>query len=487
MDEAVPWWVEVANDAPRLGFSRCASCGAETDSVDVFCPNDDASLLGQLASERTLLKATYVLRAIAVAAALAVGYLRWEWPAYVAGVIYAAAFALLFVRNHRAALIYLAVVMASVAAGHGIWEVTGGIGFGRVVIGTLLIALIAELFFVAGVTLRMASQVSQWGREFDIGSQTVLTTAIGFTITFAALVALAAASITADATLRWLSWGALHVAPLTASASAIAILVSSVAYTIRAPMFAVPDAVSYREILTIIRFDRIPKPSSVARLTSLELFAITIQRAAIAFANGVTAAVESAYNRQVRGFVNGLAKATVAVANTCYRALVKLSRHTARTVRRSGAVAARCASWSWALGSRFVTAFALPAALAWLICAELWWIAAEFQAYVAGEAPWFSPIVSLLRAILVAAAGAALSMIVLRIPPATFGRKFVTTASAIGGNAFLFFVVIAWTLGIVGWATDGPYRVGWVTLTSTGVIACVLIALRTRKRAVVSL
>jgi hypothetical protein len=487
MGEAVPWWVEIADDAPRLGLSKCASCGAETDSVDVFCPNDDASLLGQLASERTLLKATYVLRAIAVAAALAVGYLRWAWPAYVAGVVFAAAFALLFVRNHRAALAYLAVVVASVAAGHGIWEAMGGLGLGSVVIGALLFALIAELLFVAGVTLRMASQVSQWGREFDVSSQTVLTTAIGFTMTIAALVVLALAYITEDVIVDWLSWGALHVAPLTASASVIAILVSSVAYTIRASMFVVPDAVSYREVLASVRFDRIPMPPSGARLTALELFANTMQRAAIAFANGVTTAVESAYNRQVRGVINGLARAMVALANTCYRAVVKLARHTARTLRRSGVVAARCASWSWALGSRFTTAFALPIALAWLVCAELWWLAAEFQGYVAGEAPWFSPIVSLLRAILVAAAGAAMTMTLLRIPPVTFGRKFATTASAIGGNAFLFFVVIAWTLGIVGWATDGPYRVGWVTLTSTGVIACVLIALRTRKRAVVSL
>ncbi len=487
MAEAVPWWVEIANDAPKLKFSKCASCPAEADSVDVFCPNDDASLLGQLASEPTLLKATYVLRAIAVAAALTVGYLRWAWPAYVAGVIFAAAFALLFVRNHRTALTYLAVVVAFVAAGHGIWEAMGGLGFGSLLIGTLLIALIAELLFVAAMTVRMGSQVPQWGGELDVSSATVLTTAIGFTMTLAALIVLAVLYIVGGVDAEWLSWSALHAAPLTASASAIAILVSSVAYTIRAPMFVVPDPLSYHEVLASVRFDRIAMPPSGSRLTALELFANTMQRAAIAFANGVTTAVESAYNRQVRGVVNGLAKAAVAVVNTCYRALVKLARHTARTLRRSGTVAARCVSWSWKLGSRFTTAFALPVALAWLVCAELWWLAAEFQGYIAGEAPWFSPIGSLLRAILVAAAGASMTMTILRIPPSAFGRKFVTTASAIGGNAFLFFVVIAWTLGIVGWATDGPYRVGWVTLTSTGVIACVLIIMRTRKHAVVSL
>ncbi len=487
MADGVPWWVEIAGDAPREGFAKCATCPTEADSVDVFCPNDDSSLLGQLASERTLLKATYLLRAIAVAAALAVGYLRWAWPAYAAGVIFASAFALLFARNHRAVLTYLALVLVSAAAGHWIWKGIGDVPFGHVVIGVLLIAIVAELLFVVGMTFRTAADASQWSGEFDVGVQTVLTTAVGLTITFAALATSAAASVTAELVPEWLAWGAMHVAPLTASASVIAILVSSVAYTIRAPMFAVDDAVKYHEILAIIRLERIHMPVSAKRLTSLELFANTIQRAAIAFANGVTSAVESAYNRQIRGFVNGLAKTIVVVANACYRGLVKLARHTARTLRRSGTVAARCASWAWALGSRFASAFAFPVALAWLLCAELWLIASEFQAYIAHETPWFTPMVSGLRVILVTAACAAMTMVVLRIPLSKFGRKFVTTASAIGGNAFLFFVVIAWTLGIVGWLSDGPFRVGWVTLVSTGVIACVLIALRTRRPAVITL
>lgn len=242
---------------------------------------------------------------------------------------------------------------------------------------------------------------------------------------------------------------------------------------------------SQREILAVVRFGRIPMPTSATRLTTLELFANTIERVAVAFANGVTAAVENAYNRQLRGFVNGAAETTVALANACYRAAVKLARHTARTLRRSGAVAGRCASWSRTLGLRFGSAFALPVALAWLACGELWRIAAEFRAYVARETAWFSPISSLLRAVLVLVACAGMTMSLLQIKPSTFGRKFVTTASVIGGNAFLFFVVIAWTLGTVGWLSDGPYRVGWVTLASTGVIACVLIAPRSRRRAIV--
>lgn len=124
-DSHVPWWLELAQEERQEEFAKCATCGTAADSVDVVCPKDDTVLIAGAARERQITVVAYVLRSLIVLAAIAIGYLRWAWPAYVVGVIMAFSFALLFVRNHRVALTYLSVAGVAVAAGHGMWATLG--------------------------------------------------------------------------------------------------------------------------------------------------------------------------------------------------------------------------------------------------------------------------------------------------------------------------------------------------------------------------
>lgn len=484
-DTVVPWWLEVANDRPISAFARClspfhpASVG-DADSVDIFCPGDSTSLLGSLGSERTLLKVAYVMRAIAVAAALAVGYLRIAWPAYVAGAVFAFAFALLFLRNHRASMSYIAAAALFVTFGHWAWQAAGVVTLTALLRGLALFLVVLEVCFCVAITLRAAGDSDRWGDRFDIGAQTVLTATIGGTIGLVgSFVAIFRYSW--ELVPDWLMWLAMHVTPLAFSAAAVAILISSIAYTIHAPVFSFPDVMIAREILAVVRFERLEKPLPLANPTALEALANTVERVAIAFANGITTAIESTYNRQIRGLVNGLAKLIVAVINGFVRWAVNLARHVGRTTVRCFVVAKCCARWAFAVAMRFATAFALPINLAWLACAELWWFSAEFRGYVVGELPWHTPFVLVLRIGLILLILATMIALLLQMRPSVFRAKFETATTTIGPNVFLFFVVLAWTLGIVGWLTDGPYKVGWVTLTSTFLIVCVLVYIRLRR------
>jgi hypothetical protein len=483
----VPWWLEVANDRPLSAFVHCPSPqhpanAGDADSVDVFCSADGTSLLGSLGSERALLKVAYVLRAIAVSAALAVGYFRIAWPAYVAGAVFAFAFALLFLRNHRAPMSYVATAAVFVTFGHWAWQSTGVVTLTSLLLGLALSLVVLEVCFCVAITLRAASESDEWREQFDVGVQTMLTAIIGVTIGLVGSMA-AIFRYSPELVPDWLMWLAMHITPLAFSAAVLAILISSIAYTIHAPVFSFGDVMTAPEVLGVARFDRLEKPLPLTNPTSLEALANTVERVAIAFANGVTTAIESAYNRHIRGLVNGLVKLVVAVINACVRGAVKLARHVGRTTARFFVVAKFCARQGFAVAKRFTTAFALPLSLTWLACAELWWLASEFRAYIAGEVPWHTPILSLLRIALILVILATMIALVLQIPFSAFRIKLEIAATTIGANAFLFFVLVAWTLGIVGWLTNGPYKVGWVTLTSTGLIVCVLVAIRLRRNA----
>lgn len=481
MNEAgVPWWAAVARDSPEVAFARCPTCNVVVDSVEVVCVNDDTSLLGTLASERSVTLAVYVLRALVVAAALAVGYAGWIWPAYVVGVALALGFALLFLRNHRSSLIYLATAGAVVAIGHWIWVAMHYSHSTAVLWSFLIAALLGHLAFTIGLSVHSADERS-FPSDLSVTVRTIVIACAGMTTTVAIGVVILLGQVYPNAVPAWLLWISMHGAPVTISAALLAILASSIAYTLAAPSFRVNPIVAYRELLLPVEFARLRVTPKGQSLTQLEQVAATIERVLVSFANGITAAVESAYNGPFRSLINGAGKMVIEWLNATYRWIVKVGRHIARTLERSAVVASRCARWAWALSRRFMTAFAGPVALTWLACAELWWIAEEVRGYVLHEKGWATPLVSLVRIVFVVIILSASAMLMLRVRAASFGGKLSAAAASLGGRAFLFFVLIAWSLGILGWLTGGPYRVGWVTLASTSVIVASLVVLRARR------
>lgn len=473
------WWVELAFESASPNFSACAACGESVDSMDVVCPKDEASLLGGLAGEGVITFAAYVFRALVVLAALAIGYLRLTWPAYFVGVILALTFSLLFLRNHSIALKYLAAAVLLIATAHWLWVATDYARPTDVAWILFTLGLIANLAFAIGLT-RVYSDDNMFP-DLEVSTSTVVVATGAIIAACASLLVIVVGYLRLALAPQWLLWASIHGLPLILSAGAFAVLVSSIAYTVAAVRFTVPDIFRFRDVLGIATLGRIPSPVHNLAQTGLDRVISGLERVLISFANGLTAALEHAYNRQARVLVNGAARVAVAWANSICRWLVKTARHVVRTVRRFIVVALKCMRWSWTITQRFATAFAAPALLSWLACAELWWVAEEVRGYLLNERSWATPLLSLGRIIIVVMLLAGSTMLMLKVSPAAFANKLSAAASAIGGRAFLFFVFIAWALGVVGWATGGPFRVGWVTLASTSIIVAALFALRARR------
>jgi hypothetical protein len=474
-----PWWAELAFESPINDFSTCVACGESVDSMDVVCPIDDTSLLGAFATERAITIAAYVLRGLVVLAALAIGYLRWAWPTYCVGVILALTFALLFLRNHRTALRYLAVVGLLVGAGHGLLMATDYFRFGDIFWVALTVVFISDLAFIVGMT-RLVSEDNVFP-QIGTTTQTTMTGSLGL-VTFGATILLALLGhFNAAPVPSWLSWASLHGAPLAISVTTFALLVSAIAYTIHSPDFSVRDPVLYREILGVVRFGRIPSYARASVNGELERLIVSLERLLIRFANSVTSAIETAYNSHIRAFVNRTAQLVVALVNALYRLLVKTGRHIARVAVRFAVLTLYCVRWSASLSRRFATAFLLPAMLAWIACTQLWSIACEIRGYILSDLSWATPVFSLLRIVLVLTLLAGSTAVMLEASPGKFASKLSAAGASLGGRAFLFFVFVAWSLGLLGWLTGGPFHVGWVTLVSTTMIIAALLALRARR------
>lgn len=479
----VPWWLELAQEEAQEDFVKCELCGTSADSVDVVCARDDTALVGGRARERQITVAAYVLRALVVLAALAIGYLRWAWPAYVVGVVLAFAFALLFVRNHRISLIYFAVAGVVVAAGHGLWAAVRYPHLGNVVWSLLLISILTAIAFIA----RMTILISDKGvfPEIDVTAHTVVIASTGIVASCAGVLVIILGFIGMGLLPQWLFWGATRATPVIASIAVFAILVSGVVFTLGAPAFKVDGVLHYREVLAPVRLGRFAVPDYTGVHGALQQLAASMERIAIRFANGLTSAVETAYNR-FRGLINGFVHTLIICGNAVYRWAVKTGRHIARVLERCLAVTLKCLDWCWILLRRFYKAFVLPVFLSWVACAELWWIAHEIRAYVLHETSWMTPLLTLMRIIITVVLLSMGAMFMLEVRFVPFGSKLSAAAGVVGGRAFLFFVFIAWTLGLFGWATDGPFRIGWLTLTSTGMVITALIALRARRAVAVA-
>ena len=79
------WWERLVFERPREEFTACPTCSTVYDSVDVVCTADNAALVGTQMADSRKTAIVNAVRIVAVAVALAVGYLNWTWPTYVFG------------------------------------------------------------------------------------------------------------------------------------------------------------------------------------------------------------------------------------------------------------------------------------------------------------------------------------------------------------------------------------------------------------------
>ncbi|HUW09932.1 MAG TPA: hypothetical protein VM537_09380, partial [Anaerolineae bacterium] len=93
------WWERLVFERPREEFTACPTCSTVYDSVDVVCTADNAALVGTQMADSRKTAIVNAVRIVAVAVALAVGYLNWTWPTYVFGAFIVISFFGLFLRN----------------------------------------------------------------------------------------------------------------------------------------------------------------------------------------------------------------------------------------------------------------------------------------------------------------------------------------------------------------------------------------------------
>lgn len=467
----LPWWFELTTQQPRPKFGRCPKCSGDVDSTDVLCPNDDVSLLGEVVSEERFPWLVNILRAVTAAVALAVGYLHWAWPVYVFALLVGGGIAGLFARNHTWPRRFLLGGIAIFGLAHWILMVVADGKYRPEAVAVFAVfGAVGELLFVFAFTRKMAADTTSWHPQHDGSVRTMLFGAMAISaMTVTAIVVLLARMLLTPLPPVVVLIG-MYIVVIAMSAGTTALLASSIAYTLNAPVFSVRDPITYNIPLREIRLPRLRTGPPRHIHNAIDRFVAVLERMGLAFANAIVTALEGFYNRQIRGFVNGTVKTATALANAAYRGVVKTARHMHRTLDRFVVLARESAQWSWMCIRKYTLSFLAPAVLFWIAAGDAWAIGREVLGYVTGSVSVFTPLLTAPRAILLLAILAFAAGLLLQAPATAFATKVMTVVSAFSANAFLFFVALAWTLGVLGAMTDGPYRIGWVTLASTAIV-----------------
>ncbi len=470
-----PWWVELTTQRPRQRFGRCPKCSGDVDSTDVLCPQDDVSLLGEIVSEEHFPWLVNTLRAVTAGVALAVGYLHWAWPVYVFTMLVAGGLATLFARNHALPRRFMLVGIATFTLAHCIlMSIANGKYVPAAVSVFAVLAAIGELAFVFAFTREMATDSKRWHTQHVAGGRTMLFGAISMSAIAVTILAVLIARMSVGSLPIIVASVAMYIATLTTSVGVMALFASAVAYTLNAPAFAVRDPITYHAVLAAIRLPRLRAAPSRHIHDVIDRMVATLERVGISFANAVIASVERFHNRQLRGLVNGTIRIATALANATYRGTVKTARHVHRTLARFAVLASDCAQWGWVCASRYARSFLAPAVLFWIAAVFAWTIAQEVLGYVTHVVSAVTPLLTAFNAIFVIALLTCAAGFLVQAKAADFAAKVMSVVSAFSANAFLFFVALAWTLGVLGTITDGPYRIGWVTLTSTAIVVAIV-------------
>jgi formylglycine-generating enzyme required for sulfatase activity len=486
------WWEHLIFAGPQEDVITCPSCAAKNSSIDVVCKKDTDTILVGLESSgrgRQLLTLTiHVLRAMLAAAALAAGYLAWWWPAYAFGGIVIGGFLALFLRRHSATLLYFLLIGTLGLVGQAAWHMLDPLGLGLLWIsGVILIALfLPEPLFLICYTLRVKKRRAQiadaWDLEGwimdDVGPDTLMWIAFMLTATVLCLVVVAG--------IQWIPLlqlgGNVRTLGLSLGLSALGsaeggALIASTIYTLSGEPFQVPDRWRPPKLKGL----KLKRMTVTIQLSSTRFARLmnALNPLAVALVNGIIRAVEDGCNNFVVRFVNDLADGTVRLLNATWRAVVKLARHTERSVRRLAHLNVVSGWWAWMAGKRYAEVFMVPPILWWLTAMLLYEMSHYFLRYI-HEGPVTLPLVMAAQGLLIMILLTVCCSLLLHVSISAFRAKVLNALVKFGPNAYLFFVLTAWLLGLAGVLTNGPYRIGWVTITSTLLLAVVVFATQWR-------
>jgi hypothetical protein len=477
------WWEHLVFERPKENFTTCESCGTSNDSVDVVCTVDNATLVGTHMADRTKEWIVNLLRAAAMVVALAVGYLYWKWPTYVLSGFVMIAFFSLFLRNHSISRLFFIVISTLSFISYGVWKIVNPEDLSLLqVIGLILATLLVlKLLFLVAYTLRtdVGDPRQEWmlsnNVDLRLGTQTWIT----FMLTTTVLCILA--FITNWAAPEFMQWFLpieslglllLRSGLVTLGAAEIAALVSCTVYSLRGEPFYVTDRWNYRSILHKQVFRRVPRvtpPTFTSWTTRLKG---TLERIAVASANGIIEGIENAYNNFIVRFFNNLARAAIRIANSVRRVVIKTVLHIIRSLRRFIVLNKWCAKWAWHTGLRYAKVFIIPLMLFLVSAILVYSMGEDFFDYVHGGSA-ITPVILSAKGLAVIIAFTIGTGLLFLLNLLAFFEKMLNALSIFGTSAFLFFVLTAWLLGIIGMLTNGPYRIGWVTILSTLVLVAV--------------
>lgn len=471
------WWEKLLFQRPIREFSTCAGCGTVNNSIDVVCVTDNSVLVGVEISAKDQARLINFLRAMAVGVALAVGYLSLLWPVYVFVGLAMIAFFSLFLRNHSSTWYFFLTISILSYLGYGIWNIIDPktpplfYAIGLTFSGLLVLVLL----FLVIYTLRTSTDDPrhQWmlQRNIDLHLGTVVWISLMLTSTILFLVGASMYRAIPQFFHLFISERNLDIlflqgAVLALGTGEITALVASTVYSLRAQAFDVQDKWIYRPIAHDKSFERLPVVRRPTIMTWINRFSSTVQRIVTASANRLIDGIENAYNNFYVRFINNLAQTAIRIANTIRKVIIKTALHIARSLTRFWVLNRWCFTWSWHVMTQHVQVFVVPAMLCF-ICALLTLnIGADFFSYVHGGI-WYTPLVLLAKSIGLLMLFSIATGLLSHLNLFSFFEKVLNALSIFGTSAFLFFVLSAWLLGIAGMLTEGPYRVGWVTILST--------------------
>ena len=187
-------------------------------------------------------------------------------------------------------------------------------------------------------------------------------------------------------------------------------------------------------------------------------------------------AFEKTYNRVIVITINVVFINIVKTSNAIRKALIKLVRHIIRTVLRFILILTWCASWARYVGNKFLLTYAIPIFLLMASMLSIFSIATDFYNYV-HQSEFIIAIWILLKSILLILLFTLITSLLIH---ANIFAKMVNALNVFGTSAFLFFLLAAWSFGIIGMLTNGPYRIGPVTIISTAILIILFIFVRIR-------
>lgn len=476
-------------------YSTCPECGEQTDSLDVVCSTDSAVLSGANYSKSTQTNILRLIRVAFVAMAFALGYLKWTWPVYLFGYFITLAFFTLFVRNHSATRNYLITMGVLISLSMGIWyfylqsRVEIKLEFFLLHIAHLI--LIVSLIFTIAYTLRTRSsdfrQAWRVKMQLDNDISNGLLTWIAFVFSLGFLLILMLFFYKYfprfDLVQEYLPMENMTVQLIRASfysfaTGLVSIMISSTIYSLRGNSFRVLDRWNYRPLLSEKKFRRVNGGGVITIQNWTDRISATVQRVVTSSSNRIIAAIEGSYNLLFVGSVNNLARITIRIANTVRRGMIKIALHIGRSLGRFSRILQWGILWAIHVLRHYWRSFILPIITLFLLAWASFQISQLAYSYI-HDGSWNLPFNMLFIAIVVFIALSLSISLLMKTNILSFGEKILDAFAVFGTSAFLFFVLSGWVLGIIGIVMNGPYRIGWVTLTSTAfVIVIFLIAQR---------